>query len=167
MEQLNTLEKLHYRAARIIYNLPRDMPSADVSWQSKWNTLNYLYKLRLIKLFYKVFSGEAPAALSYLVNKPCAAYDFRRSNKITVPRFNSYFLKNSISHRGAILWNAVSTYFTGSHFPAFHRNLKKDKYFKELDFSAQSVQSLPRQYHDFKCYYPFIHCAQFLIEQYS
>ena len=35
----------------------------------------------------------------------------RRNNKITVPRFNSYFLKNSMSYRGAILWNAVSIYF--------------------------------------------------------
>ena len=26
-----------------------------------------------------------------------------------------------------------------------YRNMKKDKYVKELDFSAQSVQSLPRQ----------------------
>ena len=99
-----------------------------------------------------VFSGEAPAALSYLVNKPSAAYDLRRSNKVTVPRFNSYFLKNAISQRGAILWNAVCTYYTGSQFTAFYRKVKKDKYVKELDFSAQSVQLLPRQYHDFKCY---------------
>ena len=80
------------------------------------------------RLYCKVFSGEAPAALSYLVNKPCAAYDFRRNNKVAVLRFNLYFLKNSISHRGAILWNAVSTYFTGSPFTAFYRNVKKDKY---------------------------------------
>ena len=117
MEQLNSLEKLHRRAARIIYNLPHDMPSAVVYRHSKWNTLNYLCKLRLIKIFYKVFSGEAPAVLSYLVNKPYAAYDFRRSNRITVPHFNSYFFKNSIGHRGAILWNAVSTYFYG--FPIY------------------------------------------------
>ena len=58
IEQLNSLEKLHRRAVRIIYNLPRDMPSADVYRHSKWNNLSYLYKLRLIKLFYKVFSGE-------------------------------------------------------------------------------------------------------------
>ena len=124
MEQLNSLEMLHRRAAGVIYNLPRDMPSAEVYRHYKWDTLSYLYKLRLIELFYKVFSGKAPAALSYLVNKPCAAYDFGRSNKITVPRFNSYFLKSSVSHRGAILWNAVSTYFTGSQFTAFYRNVK-------------------------------------------
>ena len=152
MEQLKSLEKFHRRAAGVIYNLPRGMPSADVYRHSKWKTLNYLHKLRLIKLFYKVFSSEAPAALSYLVNKPCAAYDFRRSNNVSVPCFDSCFFKNSISHRGAILWNAVSTYFTGSQFTAFYRNVKKDKYVKDFDLSAQSVRSLPGQYHDFKCY---------------
>ena len=95
--------------------------------------------------------GEAPTALSYLTNKPCTAYNFRRSNNIIVPRFNSQFLKNSISYRGAILWNAVSSHFT-DQFTVFYRKVKKDSYFKELDFSAQSVQSLPRHYQDFKCF---------------
>ena len=55
-----------------------------------------------------------------------------------VPRFNSPFLKNSVSYRGAILWNAVSTNFT-DQFTVFYRKVKKDYYFEELDFSAQSV----------------------------
>ena len=50
-----------------------------------------------------------------------------------------------ISYRGAILWNTV-----------FYRKVKKDSYFKELDFSAQSVQSLPRHYQDFKCFSLFL-----------
>ena len=56
---------------------------------------------------------------------------------------HSKFLKSSISYGGAILWNVVSTHFTGQ-FPDFNRKVKKDSYFKELDFSAQSAQSLPR-----------------------
>ena len=107
MEQLNSLEKLHRRAARIIYNLPRDMPSAEVYQYTKWSLLNYLYKLRIIKLFYRVVNGEAPAALSHLAKKARISYSLRRNNNIVVPRFNSYFVKNSIGHRGAILWNAV------------------------------------------------------------
>ena len=95
-----------------------------------------------------MFIGEAPAALSYLTNKPCTAYNFRRRNDIIVPRFNSKFLKSSISYRGAI---AVSTHFTGQRTD-FYRKVKKDLYFKELDFSAQWVQSLPRHYQDFKCF---------------
>ena len=70
-----------------------------------------------------------------------------RYNNVIVPRFNSKFLKNSISYRGAILWNAVSTQFTD-----FYGKVEKDSYFKELDFSAQSAQSLPRHYQDFKCF---------------
>ena len=123
------------------------MPNEEVYRHSNWNTLTLYYKLRLIKLPHNVFIGEAPTALSYLTNKPCTAYNFRRSSNIIVPRFNSQFLKNSISYRGAILWNAVSSQFT-----AFYRKVRKDSYFKELDFSAQSVQSLPRHYQDFKCF---------------
>ena len=67
---LQSLEILHRRTARIIYNLPRDMPTDEVYRHSNWNTLTFYYKLRLIKLFHSVFVGEAPAALSYLTNKP-------------------------------------------------------------------------------------------------
>ena len=151
-EQLNSLELLHCRAARVIYNLPRDMPSTEVYHYTKWSTLNYLYKLRIIKLFYRVVNGEAPAALSHLAKKARISYSLRRNYNIVVPRFNSYFVKNSIGHRRAILWNAVSSYNTGSQFSVFYRKVKNDNYIKELNFSAQSVQSLPRHNNDFKCY---------------
>ena len=106
---LQSLELLHRRAARVIYNLPHDTPTDEVYRHSNWNTLTFYYKLRLIKLFHSVFIGEAPAALSYLTNKPRTAYNLRRSNNVIVPRFNSKFLKISISYGGAILWNAVSS----------------------------------------------------------
>ena len=136
---LHSLEVLHRWAARIMNHLPRDMLTEEVYRHSNWNTLTLYYKLRLIKLLHSVFIGEAPAALSYLTNKPCTAYNFRRSSNKIVPRFNSQCLKNSVSYRGAILWNAVSTNFTEQFTVFFYRKVKKDPYFKELDFSAQSV----------------------------
>ena len=57
-EQLNSLEVLHCRAAKVIYNFPLEMPSAEIYQYTKWSTLNYLYKLRLIKLFYGVVKWE-------------------------------------------------------------------------------------------------------------
>ena len=81
-----------------------------------------------------MFIGNAPKALSYLTKKPCT-YNFRRRNNITVPRFNSRFLKNSIRYTGAVLWNAVWPLFTGQ-FTDFYPKVKKDFYFKELDFNA-------------------------------
>ena len=95
-----------------LYTTCSEICLPTVHRHSNWNTLTLYYKLRLIKLLHSVFIGEAPTALSYLTNKPCTAYNFRRSNNIIVPRFNSQFLKNSISYRGAILWNVVSSHFT-------------------------------------------------------
>ena len=57
-EQLNSLEILHRRAARVIYKLPKDLPSSDVYQHTNWDTIDYMYKLRLIKLFYKIVSEE-------------------------------------------------------------------------------------------------------------
>ena len=54
----HSLEVLHRRAARIIYNLPRDMPTEEVCRHSNWNTLTLYYKLRLIKLLHSVFIGS-------------------------------------------------------------------------------------------------------------
>ena len=70
------------------------------------------------------------------------AYNFRRSNNIIVPRFNSQFLKTSISYRGAILWNAVSSHFT-NQFTVFYRKVKKDSYFKELDLAHSRSSRCP------------------------
>ena len=47
-DHLNSLELLHRRAARVIYNLPQDMPSADVYRHCNWNTIDHQYKLGLI-----------------------------------------------------------------------------------------------------------------------
>ena len=39
-ELLHSLEILHCRAARIIYNLPQDMPTEEVYRHSNWNSIN-------------------------------------------------------------------------------------------------------------------------------
>lgn len=127
VEQLNSLEMLHRKAARvqlrvIILLAPWHGYSA-VCWYSKWNTLTYYCKLRIINYFIAYFNHVPHCA--YLTNKPRMAYNFRRSNNITVPRFNLYSLKNSISYKGAILWNAISTYFTGE-FTDCYWKVKKD-----------------------------------------
>ena len=37
--EFNSLESIHCRAARVIYNLPRDMPSEDVRKTAYWDSL--------------------------------------------------------------------------------------------------------------------------------
>lgn len=73
-------------------------------------------------------------------------YGFQYGNNITVPSFDSYFLKKSVSYSGAISWNAVLTHFTGQ-FMDFYRKVKKDIFVKETDFTPVSLvnaQALPR-----------------------
>ena len=97
-KQLNSLEMLHRRAVRVIYKLPKDMPSSDFYQHTNWDTIDYMYNpLCLIKLFYKIISEEAPPTLCNLVNRPCASYNLRNSNRITVPGTISPLLSEKLS----------------------------------------------------------------------
>ena len=91
-----------------------------------------MYKLRFIKLFYRIISEDAPSTLSHSVNRPCATCNLRKSRKIIVPIFNSYFLKNSVGHRGAILWKNICTYYTGSNFKTFFGNVQRDTHVQDI-----------------------------------
>lgn len=42
---------IHPKVAKVIYNFPSDMHSVHVYCHSDCNTVGYVYKLRLIKLF--------------------------------------------------------------------------------------------------------------------
>ena len=70
LELFSALERQHRRAARIIFGLPSDMPSAQVLDTSKWNTLSHLYKLSLMMLIYKGYNSLLPHALvDQLINR--------------------------------------------------------------------------------------------------
>ena len=48
VDLFDSLERLHCRAARIIFNLPKDMRSSDVLEHANWHPLSYCYKLALL-----------------------------------------------------------------------------------------------------------------------
>ena len=47
---LHSIERLHCRAARIIFNLPKDMPTNDVLKYVQWSTFSLYYKLDILRL---------------------------------------------------------------------------------------------------------------------
>ena len=51
----DSLERLHCRAAKIIFNLPKEMRSLGVLRQADWHSLSYSYKLVLLKPMQKAF----------------------------------------------------------------------------------------------------------------
>lgn len=77
--------------------------------QADWHPLSYCYKLVLLKLMHKAFHDELPQVLSdNIAMKRPTGYSLRVSDSLTVPqRFSSIYSKNSITHRGPVLWNIL------------------------------------------------------------
>ena len=65
-------------------------------------------------------------------------YNLRGRTKAVVPRFTTYFMKNFICYRGAVLWNCVSDYFKDSCiFKRCYLKAKSNPIFKEIQFSIK------------------------------
>ena len=105
-----SLERLHCRAARLIFNLPKDMASADVLQRTQWLTLSIYYKSAIFIRFHKVFHDRLPVTLIDLISKKRATnYSTRKWASVIVPRFNTRYMKDdSVAFRGSVLWNAVT-----------------------------------------------------------
>ena len=150
LDHIKSLQALHCRAARLIYNLPWDMPSKTVMEVTNWDSIYDMYKINLVKLFYNIVSGKTPPLISDLVMWREAQYNLRGHKKVTVPRFSTKFMKHSIRFRGAVLWNFVSDYLKDSrNFKQFIRKVKLDPSFREVNFNVLSVQSVPKNMCDF------------------
>jgi len=108
LDYIKSLQALHCRVGRLIFNLPRDTPSVQVMELLHWDSINDVYKRSLVKLIHDIASDNMPAMISDSVVWRNSPYNLRGHNKAVVPRFFIYFMKNSVSYRGAVLWNCVS-----------------------------------------------------------
>ena len=50
LDHIKSLQTLHCRAARLIYNLLWDMPSKTVMEVTNWDSIYDMYKINLVKL---------------------------------------------------------------------------------------------------------------------
>ena len=67
-DNLDFLERLHCRAARIIFNLPKDMASYVVLERAEF-TIRFYYKLAIFKCMYKASNGRLPSTLTNCIAK--------------------------------------------------------------------------------------------------
>lgn len=145
LENFNSLERLHCRAARITYNLPRDMSSSDVLDRVKWPSIFRQYKVALFKFMHKGYHSNLPKISSHIVVKRECNYSSRASNKLDVPRFNTRYMKDSIKYRGAVLWNAMTAKHKdlaqSSSFGLLKKKLNNLVAFRDSDFSITSAQT--------------------------
>ena len=91
---LYSLERLHCRAARIVFNLPKDMASHDVLERAEWFTIRFYYKLAIFKCMHKAYNGRLPSTLSNCTaKKRYLSYSIRARNSLLVSLFNTRFIR--------------------------------------------------------------------------
>ena len=78
----NDLERLHIKAAKLIYKIPSETPDLDVLRIANWKPLNYIYKRRLATLMYQVKAKTLPEPLTDLfeLDKNDNRYSLRNKN---------------------------------------------------------------------------------------
>ena len=130
----------HPRAGRPIFNLPRDTPSEQVMELTEWDSIYGVYKRSIVKLMYTIVSDNTPPMISDLVVCCNSPYNLRGHYIAVVPRFSTYFMKHSVRHRGAVLWNCVSDYFNDScSFKQFYSKGKPSPIYREIRFAIKQV----------------------------
>ena len=100
----DSIERLHCRASRIIFNLPRDMPSKEVLAFDRWPTISFYFKIDIFKIFSKAHIESLPELLSnntYIERRN--GYSLWGGDCLSVPRFETRFMKDSLAYRGTVL----------------------------------------------------------------
>ena len=121
-DNFNSLESLHSRAARVIFNFAKDLLSAEALTRAKWDTLRTFHKQSILKLTYKMYHKDLPCCMTAHIVKLQPSYNLRNRLRLEFPPFKSNIKKYCTSYRGPISWN---------HLPIKCRN-------------ANSVKSLSR-----------------------
>ena len=77
-----------------------------------------------------------------IATKLAPGYSLRTRDTLTVPRFNTNYGKNAITHRGPILWNAIIAQekdFADTNYEDLAKKIRSIEIFRELTFKETSV----------------------------
>ena len=93
-----------------------------------------------------------------IINKKVSCYAFRGTDNIAVPRFTSGYLQQSISYRGAFLWNAITSKnsdIASEPRRTISSRLSKIKDFTEFTFKVESASTVDFNNQDFRYFLGF------------
>lgn len=104
-ELINSIERLHSRAARIIFNLFKDMASSEIMKTVNCSKIKLSHKLEIFKSMCK----PTHTKIYYLTVYAEIYYYSLRGHEVTaIHRHKSRFMKDSLAYRGLILWNLLN-----------------------------------------------------------
>ena len=104
-----------------------------------------MYKVKLATLAYKIFHDGTPRSMGHILTKKTSSiHHLRTTNTVTVPRFNTYFMNNSIAFRASIVWNLLTPDLAKTfNVKNYTRMAFKSDKLRNLDFQAESPQTIP------------------------
>ena len=137
-------ESIHSRAAWVIYNLPRDLPSVDVRKPIMWDLLFDMYKAKIATLIYKIFHRMTPSCLERLIQRRKNKDDLCHHHRVSVSCFETYNMKNSITYRGSHAWNLLDPSVADTR--AYAKMAINSQALKNLNFSAESPLAMMHEY---------------------
>ena len=101
------MENIHARAAKIIYRLS-DVSNREALIIAGWESINSMYKRKLLTFMYQVYKCELPDNVIRLFSSSNCCYDLRNSIMFAVSRFNLEEGRNSLRCSGTFFWNSIS-----------------------------------------------------------
>ena len=125
------------------------MPSTDVLTFAQWQSMSLHYKIDILKIFQKGYNDKLPTLLSESIyTRRRNTFSLRGKDSLVVPRFETRCLKDSLAHRGSVLWNMIT--FKEHDIPHLskkdpsHRIRSRD-YVREFKFDAITASSVRRR----------------------
>lgn len=83
---LEPLEKVHRRAVKIIYKLPKNTPEDKALESVKWKSMEYIYKRRVACLTHQIYNNRGPNILNELIQRKISSRNTRDTAQLQLLR---------------------------------------------------------------------------------
>ena len=125
--QLDRLNDLHCKAAKIIFKTDDQMSNSDVLELAKFESIDIMYKRQLTCLSYKLFQNQLPDSLAKWKAERKTGRVLRNNHRVKLPSFKKVAYKKSFACRSAIIWNQLSNETANEKsLSGFRNKLSKD-----------------------------------------
>ena len=114
------------------------MPSEDVRKTANWDSLFYIYKVEIATLIYNIYNRMTPSCLDHIIQRKEPKNNLRHQHRVSVQRFETYYMKNSIFYRGSIVWNLLEPSAVSAR--EYAKRAKKSHALRNLNFNEESSQ---------------------------
>ena len=149
---LDSMEKLHARAARIVHSLPWDMDAHKSLNTAEWPTLDTLYKRKLLILTYRAqHDDNTPKSIKDMFTKKKSIYELRRAQTLDIPRPETEFGRSTIKYRAVTIWNSLPNEhrILNNNIDNFKNQIKLVEALHNFSFEKEAC-IITRKYSDFK-----------------